>query len=161
MLTSCWCWWRTTCWSCYCCWFYEGETAVQAVVWGVSEPSQSEPGPLPPCLAVCLRTPSSAGLVVDPAEAQAILSSLFKFGIFVFVFVFISLVLVFTFSPPPSTCWLLTLLLFIVSTLQSFGLCFENLWIRSSGNMFSFNFKLNSHIVWKDFSGLRIMQKMK
>ena len=107
MLTSCWCWWRTTCWSCYCCWFYEGETAVQAVVWGVSEPSQSEPGPLPPCLAVCLRTPSSAGLVVDPAEAQAILSSLFKFGIFVFVFVFISLVLVFTFSPPlpPAGYW--------------------------------------------------------
>ena len=39
---------------------------------------------------------------------------------------------------PPSTCWLLTLLLFIVSTLQSFGLCFENLWTRSSGNMFLF-----------------------
>ena len=66
----------------------------------MSEPSQSEPGPLPPCLAVCLRTPSSSGLVVDPAEAQAILSSLFKFGIFVVVFVFISLVLVFRLSPP-------------------------------------------------------------
>ena len=49
---------------------YEGETAVQAVVWGVSEPSQSEPGSLPPCLAVCLRTPSSSGLVVDPVKLR-------------------------------------------------------------------------------------------
>ena len=127
----------------------------------MSEPSQSEPGSLPPCLAVCLRTPSSAGLVVDPAEAQAILSSLFKFGIFVFVFVFISIVLVFTFSPsplPPAGYWpcyfsssppckvlvfALTICGYVHQVICSF-----------------FKFKLNSHIVWKGFSGSGIKQKI-
>ena len=161
MLISCWCWWWTAGWSCYCCWFLRGRDCSSSCrlggEWTLTEWTR---------LSAPLSSGSSThSLLLRPGcwprEAQAILSSLFKFGIFVFVFVFISIVLVFTFSPsplPPAGYWpcyfsssppckvlvfALTICGYVHQVICSF-----------------FKFKLNSHIVWKGFSGSGIKQKI-
>ena len=139
MLISCWCWWWTAGWSCYCCWFLRGRDCSSSCRLG-GEWTLTEWTRLSAPLSSGLSTHS---LLLRPgcwprwsSGHSVIFIQIWHFCICIRVHIHCTCLHVLPL--PPSTCWLLTLLLFIVSTLQSFGLCFDNLWIRSSGNKFLF-----------------------
>ena len=122
MLISCWCWWWTAGWCCYCCWFLRGRDCSSSCrlggEWTLTEWTR-------------LSAPLSSGLSTHSllrwpgcwprwsSGHSVILIQICHFCICIRVH--IPCTCLHVLSLPPSTCWLLTLLLFIVSTLQSFG----------------------------------------
>ena len=160
MLISCWCWWWTTGWCCYCCWFLRGRDCSSSCrlggEWTLTEWTRPS-------------APLSSGLSTHSLLLRPGCWPRWSSGhsvIFIQIWHFCSCIRVHipctclqALSPlPPAGYWpcyfssstpckvlvfALTICGYVHQVICSF-----------------FKFKLNSHIVWKGFSGSGIKQKI-